>query len=330
MSVQGTILVTGGTGFVGSHLIEKLLERNRNVRCLVRHSSNLRYVPQDRVELIFGGLDEETDWDAALDGVDTIYHVAGLTFARRKQDYFYANHKTTETIIAAALPKRRSIRKFVLISSLAAVGPCPDSQPFTEEVNPAPISTYGKSKLLAEESARAVSDLLPITIVRPPAIYGPRDYAILEIFKLAARGILPLIGRQDKLLSLVHVRDLAEGIVLAGESEKSAGQTYFLSSEEIYSWGRFAEALSAVTGSAPRTLRIPRSLAYVAALLAESFAAFLRRPPVINREKVKELSQLYWICSPEKAKRELGYRQNIPLEEGIRETAKWYREQKWL
>src|SRR5262249_50713747 len=180
---------------------------------------------QDGVQVAYGGLDGGTDWSAALDGVDTIYHVAGLTFARRPQDYFAVNHKGTEALVAAALARRGDIAKLVYISSLAAVGPSPDGQPVDEATETRPISPYGRSKLLGEEAVRAAGDLLNVTIIRPPAVYGPRDYAIYEFFKAIARGIAPRIGRTEMTVSLVHVRDLAEGIVLGAEIDGSRGRT---------------------------------------------------------------------------------------------------------
>ena len=327
---HGTILVTGATGFVGSHLVDRLLERDRNVRCLVRRSSDLRYLKDSRIEFAYGGLDDATDWDAALAGVETIYHVAGKTFARRAKDYFDTNQRGTEQLLAAALKHRNQIKKFVLVSSLAAIGPSRDGTPVDEETAPAPITPYGESKLMGEEAVRAVGDLLPSTIVRPPAVYGPRDYAILEFFKAIARGMMPTIGRYDKRLSLVHARDLADGIILAGESDRSTGRAYFISSEEVYSMRQLAARIAEMMGRRARQFAIPRPLAYGVALAAEGMAALTRKPPVINRDKVRDLSERCWGCSIERAKRELGYNPQISIEDGLRETIAWYKREGWL
>jgi nucleoside-diphosphate-sugar epimerase len=330
MSDDGKVFVTGATGFVGSHLVDRLLERGRTVRCLVRPKSNLKYLKHPRIELAYGGLDDSTDWDRALESVESVYHVAGVTFARRPKDYFAVNHKGTEAILAAAVRRRGQIKRFVHISSLAAVGPGRDGKPVDEETDPAPITPYGRSKLMGEEAVRAVADLLPATIVRPPAVYGPRDYAIFELIKSIARGLSPMIGRSDKLVSLVHARDLADGIILAGESDASVGRDYFISSEEVYSMRETAALVARLLGRRARTINIPKPVAFGAAVAAEAVSALTRRPPVINRDKVTDLSQPCWGCSIERAKRELGYRQRVPLEEGMRETIAWYKSEGWL
>jgi nucleoside-diphosphate-sugar epimerase len=296
----------------------------------VRETSNLRYLKHPQIELVYGGLDAATDWEQALADVETIYHVAGLTFARRREDYFRVNHRGTEQVLAEAIKRRAQLKKFVLISSLAAAGPGRNGIPIDEDVTPDPITAYGRSKLMGEEAVRTTGGLVDWTIVRPPAVYGPRDYALYELFKSIARGVAPTIGRNDKMVSLVHARDLADGIILAGESRVSTGRTYFISSEEVYSLKAIVELLSGVFSRKVRTVSIPRALAYGAAVVAEAAAALARRPPVINRDKVTDLAQTCWGCSIARARRDLGYSPRITLEEGLRETIEWYRGQGWL
>jgi dihydroflavonol-4-reductase len=323
-------LVTGATGFVGSNLVDGLVERGYKVRCLVRGTSNSRYLKHSGLEFVEGGLNGSTDWDRALEGVDTIYHVAGLTFARRARDYFEVNQKGTEAILAAAVKHRGNLKKFVYVSSQAAVGPSRDGTPVSEGVEPRPISPYGESKLLGEEAVRAVRDLIDFCIVRPPAVYGPRDYAILEIFKSVARGFAPAIGPHDMQFSLVHVRDLVEGIILAGESKVSIGRTYFISSDKIYSMRAVNELLGQIIGRRPRNISIPRPVAFAVAIAAEMAAAVTRKPPVINRDKVRDFSQSCWGCSIEAARHDLAYEPKVALETGMRETFEWYKREGWI
>lgn len=328
--MSGKVLVTGGTGFVGSHLVDRLLEQGKAVRCLVRRSSNLKYLKDPQLELVTGGLDESTDWQAAFADVETVYHIAGVTFARRAQDYFTANHQGTETIIAAAIKHRNQLKKFVHISSLAAVGPGEKDKPVNENTPPAPITPYGRSKLMGEEAALTAVDFFPVTVVRPPAVYGPRDYALYELFKSIAKGLSPSIGNYDKQISLVHVADLVDGMILAAETEAANGRTYFISSAEVYSYKALIEMLAGIFDRRVRSFAIPRPLAYAVAAVAEIGAAVTRKPPVINRDKVTDLSQVCWGCSIERARQELGYQPGVPIAQGLRQTIDWYKNEGWL
>src|SRR6201999_2752809 len=160
--------------------------------------------------------------------------------------------------------------------------------------------------------------------------YGPRDYALLEMFKSISRGMMPMVGRYDKKVSLVHVHDLADGIMLAGESDRSTGRAYFISSDEIYSMQQLSLSIAEMLGRRARSIVIPRPLAFGLALAAEGVAAITRKPPVINRDKVRDFSERCWGCSIERAKHELGYHPQVPIQDGLRSTIDWYKREGWL
>lgn len=325
-------LVTGATGFIGSHLVDALLERGIEVRCIVRRQSNRRWLAGKPIELVEASLTEPASLPAAVKGVDVIYHVAGLIAARSMEEFMRGNRDATMNLLQAALRYAPNLQRFLFLSSLAAVGPAPSlSEPVTEETPYHPLTAYGKSKRAAEEAVLAVAEQLPVTIVRPPAVYGPRDAATLPFFRSVRLGIAPLIGFRDKYLSLIHVRDLVRGILLAAEAQRAIGRVYFISSEEYYTWEQLAEvARIAVGRRRVWRLRIPHGIVMGIASIAEVAGWFTRRPPVFDFEKGRDIVQSYWICSPERARKELGYRQTVGLVEGMRETVAWYREHGWL
>jgi nucleoside-diphosphate-sugar epimerase len=175
-----------------------------------------------------------------------------------------------------------------------------------------------------------VAQSVPVTIVRPPAVYGPRDKDVFEFFHTMNRGLQPMIGFRDKFVSLIHVTDLVRGFVLAGESPKAAGQTYFISSSTVYSWKELGEITKKVIGKRSFAVRIPETVVYLVAAFSELGALFSSKPALINFEKARDIVQDYWTCDASKAKTDFGYEQEISIEEGIRSTVEWYRKMEWM
>jgi nucleoside-diphosphate-sugar epimerase len=323
-------LVTGGTGFIGSHLTQYLLQKDDSVRCLIRKSSNTNWLNGLSVEFVYGDLFNKQALNDAVSGVDYVFHAAGLTKAKTKQEYFQANVTGTKNILDSLLRQNTAIKRFVLVSSQTAVGPSDSNTPITEERTPHPITTYGESKWQAEMECLKVAGSLPITIVRPPAVYGPRDKDIFEFFNTMNKGLQPMVGFKEKYLSLIHVSDLVRGIVLAAESAKAPGKTYFISSKDVYGWKEVGEVSRSVLKRKVVRLRIPETGVYIVAAFAELFALFSSKPALINFEKARDMVQDYWTCDSSKAKHDLGYEQEISLEEGIRTTVQWYKQYGWL
>jgi nucleoside-diphosphate-sugar epimerase len=323
-------LVTGGTGFIGSHLVELLLEKNYSVRCLVRTSSDTKWLRGLPVEFVYGDLFDTTALQHAVAGVDYVYHAAGLTKAKTREEYYQANTAGTKNILDALVRHNPVIRRFVHLSSQAAVGPSDSKTPITEERPPRPLTTYGKSKWKSEEECLKVSSLLSITIVRPPAVYGPRERDIFEFFRTMSRGLQPIVGFNEKYLSLLHVADVVRGCLMAAESATAAGQTYFISSNGTYGWKEIGDIVQEVMNRRVLRVRIPEAGVYMVAAFAEFFALFSPRPALINFEKARDMVQDYWTCDASKARRDFGFEQKIPLREGIQSTVDWYRKHDWL
>jgi len=323
-------LVTGATGFIGSHLVELLLKKNHAVRVLLRKTSDTIWLNGLQVEYAYGDLFDEAALHKAVADVDYVYHSAGVTKAKTKEEYFRGNTEGTKNILEATLRRNPALKRFVQISSQTAAGPSPSKLPVTEEAPCHPITSYGRSKLRAEEICLEKRDALPITIVRPPAVYGPRDKDIFEFFNTMSKGLQPMVGLHEKYVSLIHVSDLVRGFVMAAESDVSKGGIYFISSRSIYGWKEVGEITRRLMARSVVRLRIPAPGVYAIAGVSEFFGLFSKKPVLINFEKARDMVQSYWTCDSSKAKRDFGYEEEISLEQGIRSTLDWYKSRGWL
>ncbi|MFZ1292068.1 MAG: NAD(P)-dependent oxidoreductase [Melioribacteraceae bacterium] len=323
-------VVTGATGFVGSHLVDLLLEKNFTVRCIVRKSSNLRWLKGKNVEIFDSGLFDKEKLKSIFKDADYVYHVAGVVRSKNKDGFYKGNVETTKTILDSLIEVNPNLKRLIIVSSLTACGPAENGIPCTEQTVPHPITTYGKSKLAEEELAKSYIDKLPITICRAPAIYGEREEDIYAMFKGFQKGIMTLVGFNNKKLSLIHGRDFVNGIFLASQSEKAKNQIYFISSDEIYSWNQVSDAMEKAIGKKALRIRIPHFIVYIVGGISHLINYFAKKPATFNWEKSKDFVQENWTCDISKAKKDFGYTQNISLEDGMKSTVDWYRENKWL
>ena len=324
------VLVTGATGFIGSHLVEKLLDRGYQVSSLIRRTSNPRWLQGLQVQWVSGDLTQESQLLKAVEDADYVYHLGGITKARRAVDYYRINHQGTRSLIEACLRRNRGLQRFVYLSTLATLGPGEEGRPSLEGDEPHPITDYGKSKLMGELEVMRVKEELPVTIVRAPAIYGPRDYDLYPFFRLVAKGIKPVLGRDEGRLSLCYVEDLTEGLILAAEGPNSKGQVYFISGEGFHSWSHVGDIVAEALRVKARRVIVPRVFILLVAWFSEVFSLLSRRPVLINRQKAREIVAKNWMCDITKAKVELGYEPRFSLEEGVGLTVDWYRREKWL
>jgi dihydroflavonol-4-reductase len=330
MSNKQIAVVTGGTGFVGSHLVDHLLDKGYEVRCITRKSSDLKWLKDKDVKIFDCGLYNKEALREIIRDADYVYHVAGVVKSKTKEGYFRGNVDTTRTLIEATLESNSNLKRFLVVSSQTVTGPSLDGKPVNEETDCRPITTYGKSKLEEEKLVLSFKDKLPITICRAPAVYGERDTEIFIYFKTFSKGLTTTIGFNEKKLSLIHVLDLVNGFYLAATNEKSKSQIYFISSEEFYTWPQINNITSKIIGKKPIVIKVPHFLVYTIAAVAQFAAMFSSKPATLNIEKAKDITQQYWICDTSKAVRELGYRQNISIEEGIKRTIEWYKKMNWI
>jgi nucleoside-diphosphate-sugar epimerase len=319
-------VVTGSTGFVGGHLVDRLIEEGCDVLCLVRKSSSterLEKLPVRR-QVIRGYGDP--DLARILSGVDCIFHVAGLTRARTAEPYLMVNRDATLQLLHEALKAETTPRRFVYVSSLAAVGPNLSQEVQNEETAPHPHDHYGRSKRAGEEVVLAAKKDLPVTIVRPPVVYGTRDRNFVPMFRAASKsGIAPVIGSPDKQISMVYATDLADGIWRAGTHRDAVGQTYFITGGN-HTFSEITDALAGAVERPLRTIRVPAWAARLLGELGELKWTLTGKPQIVCRRKINDLLQPAWTCSYDKAQREIGYTPKVSLAEGMKKTAEWYRE----
>lgn len=315
------ILVTGGSGFIGSHVLDRLAAEGEPVRALVRRKTAL----PPGVEAVWADLAGGGGLREAVRGVTTIIHIAGAVKAIRPAEYYRGNVRATENLARAAAGQ--GIR-FVHVSSLAACGPCVGAAAVNEDIEPAPITHYGKSKLEAELAVRAaVPDAV---IVRPPVVYGPRDTGVFSILKSVCRGVAPQIAGRERWFSMVYVDDLVDGLLAAARTPGAAGRTYFISHAEPVNWTTLTETAAHIMNRKSIVLRMPLAALYALGWWGEMWAHATRRPGYFSREKITEVVQSRWVCDPHRASLELGVEARTSLSAGLARTLAWYKEAGWL
>jgi dihydroflavonol-4-reductase len=319
--------VTGGTGFIGSHLVESLLARpGTDVVALVRDPARLRWLEGLGVDCVRGDL---LTIPPLPSDIDTVFHLAGATKASKSAVYYTVNQKGTASLFES-LAGRGIRAKVVLLSSLAAAGPLFEGRPVREDDPARPVSRYGKSKLAGEREALRFQDRFPLVILRPGAVYGPRDTDFLDYFKIVRRGWLPRAGFRTPPISVCHVSDLVEALWAAARTRVGSGEIFNIAGPTPVQWDDIGRAAARALGRRVRALRVPRVLAWSAAALSDLAGRLTGRPGIFSRDKYKEMVQDGWVQDVRKAELVLGFRAAVGLEDGIRDTIGWYRERGWL
>jgi nucleoside-diphosphate-sugar epimerase len=322
-------LVTGASGFVGSHVVDELLRRGARVRCLLRGASSRRWLTGKEVEYASGDVLHSAGLDQAVAGADWIVHAAGLTHAPDEAEFQRANVSGTENILAAALRADPKPRRFLYISSQAAAGPSRNGAPVTEDLAPQPVSAYGRSKLGGETLVMRAKDRLQVTSIRPPVVYGPRETALLKYFRAVKHHLRPYLGGA-KPFSIVYAEDHARAVWAALTQEAAVGQIYFVGGPDRTSYEEVGNAIERALGTWALPLPIPAFLLQAGALAGELAGAVTRRAPFFSREKFREITAGAWLVTSRKIRDQLGWVPATTLEQGARATAAWYREAGWV
>jgi nucleoside-diphosphate-sugar epimerase len=318
------ILVTGGTGFTGGHLCQRLVEQGHHVRTLARRGSAVEALQQLGVAVIPGDLCEPASIDTAVQGVDIVYHIAALYRQQKGEprQFWRINTEAVEHLLAASV--RRGVRRFVHCSTVGVHGHI-SQPPATEETPFSPGDVYQESKLAGELIAQCYmrEGQIGVSIFRPAAIYGPRDLRFLKLFRAIKNGRFVMLGSGEVTYHLVYIDDLIDGIVCCGTQEQASGQIYILGGESYVTLNQLVAMIAAELQVPKPHMRLPfwpvYSLGYICELLCQPFGI---EPPLYRRRiDFFKKSRAFDIS---KAKRELGFRPKMSLKEGLHRTAQWY------
>ena len=320
-------LVTGATGFIGTHLVKALVEKGIDVRCLARKASNTKNIEVFNVEIFYGDLLDEQSLEKALEEIEVIYHLAGEVFSSQKRRYYQVNLGGLNNLLAACL--KNPVRKIIHFSSIASVGPNPTRKtPVSEVTACQPIVPYGVSKLRGEYAIKHFSKEygLPTVIIRPPVVYGPgvsKSSRVLTFLNLINKGLFRVVGDGENLISLCYIDNLIHGVLLAEAAKNAEGETYFIADERPYTINEIVEAIAREEGKKLPKNHLPIWVAEILSigLMVPSKVFGFTSP--LSRDTMKQL-KYSWFADISKAKKDLGYKPIVNFKDGIRATVNWF------
>lgn len=323
------VLITGASGFVGYHIIQEALNNNLEVFAAVRKSSDVAHLKNLNITFTYPNFNNISalQQEIADNNYQYIIHAAGITRASG-QDAYNAINVTYTINLAKAAAAVPGFKKFIFVSSLAALGPLRTlTGVITDGQSPNPVTAYGISKLLAEDKLKTI-DNLNYTILRPTAVYGPRDTGIYLALKQFAKGMEPYIGNMQQKLSFIYVKDVARACIKAlfiGQQK-----AYNLSDGNFYNRYELADNTKNILGVKTIKFHLPVKFVKIIAGVAEIIGSLRRQTPILNTEKLNELTAINWFCTIEEARQDLGFYPAYNLQTGLNETITWYKANNWL
>ena len=323
-------LVTGATGFIGSHLVDALLERGCKVHCVVRETSNLQWLDTSRVILHTGDLHQPETYQESLSEVDYVFHCAGITRAKNRHEYLHNNARVCVPFYRSCVEHGSQIKGVVHVSSLAAVGPTPPNQKVDEDTPCHPLTYYGKSKLTGEEIALGYASELPMVVLRPPVVYGEREVNFFTYLKAIKWRLAIKVGTSPQTLSLIYAKDLVDAMIRAAEAPDPDRNIFFVTDGNTYSWDDVANVAMKALDVRAQTIIIPISLMGFAAMVSEFLAKMSNKTPLLDRQRMIDLRQSSWTASPERFFDHYSFQPRTNLNQGMKQTCAWYKQQGWL
>ena len=323
-------LVTGASGFIGAWLCRRLVEQGHEVKGMLRTSSDRSRLEGVDIDCVFADMTDAASLPPALDDVDHVFHCAASLGAPTQEEFDVVNSAGTRSFVQAVLQKAGAIKRFVLISSIAAGGPSRPERPRLESDTPEPISNYGRSKLAGERQTKPLDGEVELTIVRPPIVYGPSNTSMLPLFRGVKRKVIVEIAGPRRMASFVHVSDLVQCIILAGTHEAAAGEVFHAIGPQDGTLGDFQATIATVLGVEPFKLYFPTAALYAAGWLADRLKGFDLISTSFGTDKIREGTADSWVVSGDKATKLLGFVPSIRFENGVPETIEDYRRRGWL
>jgi nucleoside-diphosphate-sugar epimerase len=325
------VFLTGANGFIGSHVLDSLCARGIATAVLLRPAGNQRFMEAHlpHLEVRTGSIGDPQSLLAALQDITHVVHCAGCTRALDVSEFHQTNHAGTRHVVEAVNQQKGRIQRLVHISSLAAGGPGTPEKPARENDPPNPVSEYGRSKLAGEQEVQGGCEAEHV-VLRPPAVYGPRDTAFLPLFKAIKAHIQPRFGSGRQALSLVFVKDLAEAVVTCLTHPAAAGKTFYVASPEVTSAQELAGEIAAQMKAWTLPLPLPVAALWLLCCAQDGVSRLTRKPGMLGRQKYAELRAPGWVCDPDRLRQELGFVCGSTLKSGITTTLAWYRRQGWL
>jgi nucleoside-diphosphate-sugar epimerase len=317
--------LTGGTGFIGTHLVDLLLARDAEVYALVRNPDKESALLKKEVRVLRGDL---FSIPALPAGLDIVFHLAGKTRSLNSADYYTVNQEGTASLFRS-LSRLKERPRVILLSSQAAGGPSLEGRPVKESDPPRPVTPYGWSKLRGEQEALKFRDEFPLAIIRASSVFGPQDRDFLPYFKFAARGLVLGLGKQ-KAASLIYVKDLAEALFLCARIGLPSGEILNVADFRPIKWEELGMAAAAALGRRYLKVRFPNGVLYLASLLYEAGHRLVRSPGVLDRDKFRDMMQPSWLLDVSKAAKMLSFRTRYRLDQAVQETISWYVAERWM